>query len=126
MRNRRFQIEQLRLHLPFAGYVVSVARDFGKARMGLDDDFGRPKWPAEQWRWHGDTMLCLDHDWHERALAADGATVRVRVVHPGDRDLAGELRLWSDASPRDEVRAPVATGVRRWRSEPVAVLRGLA
>jgi hypothetical protein len=119
MRNRRFQIEQLRLCLPFAGYVVSVARDFGKARMGLDDDFGQPKWSPEQWRWHGDTMLCLDHAWHERALAADRANVRVRVVQPGDRELEGELRVWSDASPRDEVRGAVAVGVRRWRSEPV-------
>ena len=41
LRNRKFQIEQLRLTLPEAGYVVSVARDFPKARMGLFDDLDR-------------------------------------------------------------------------------------
>ena len=46
LQNRKFQIERLRLGLPFAGYVVSVARDFRKARMGLIDDLDRPKWSA--------------------------------------------------------------------------------
>ncbi len=63
---RKYQIETLRATLPDAGYVVSVARDFAKARMGLWDDLGRPKWPlsknsgvGDAWSWHGDTMLSL-------------------------------------------------------------------
>jgi hypothetical protein len=107
MRNRKFQIEQLRLGIPDAGYVVSVARDFAKARMGLDDDLGHPKWPASAWSWHGDTMLCLDHSWHERGFAADGARARIRIAHHGHETLRGELRLSSDAVPGDETRVPV-------------------
>src|SRR5262249_19826372 len=34
LRTRKFQIERLRATLPDAGYVVSVARDIPKARMG--------------------------------------------------------------------------------------------
>lgn len=104
MRNRKFQIEQLRMRMPDAGYVVSVARDFAKARMGLDDDLDQPKWPAAAWQWHGDTMLCLDQAWHGRAVTD---SVRVRVAHQGRGPLRGTLRLWSDAVRRDEVRVPL-------------------
>jgi hypothetical protein len=96
LRNRKFQIEQLRMALPDAGYVVSVARDFGKARMGLVDDLDRAKWPASAWSWHGDTMLCLDLPWHGRALGAASAAPAVRVAHSGRGPLRGELRLWTD------------------------------
>lgn len=108
LRNRKFQIELLRLRLPDAGYVVSVARDIGKARMGLFDVFDQPKWSPAAWRWHGDTMLCLDHAWHGRALPPRDPLVTVRVSHFGQGPLLGELRLWSDAPDRDEVRVPVA------------------
>lgn len=108
MRNRQFQIEQLRLLMPEAGYVVSVARDFAKARMGLDDDLGRPKWPPQAWRWHGDTMLCLDLPWHGRALAADAAPPAVRIAHSGAGPLQGTLRLWTDTLPQQRREGPVA------------------
>ncbi|MCU0865054.1 MAG: hypothetical protein MUC36_14790 [Planctomycetes bacterium] len=96
MQNRRFQIEQLRLRMPEAGYVVSVARDFAKARMGLDDDLGQPKWTPAEWSWHGDTMLCLDLPWHGRALGPDAEPPAVRVVHSGRGPLRGTLKLWTD------------------------------
>ncbi|MFY9341867.1 MAG: sugar-binding domain-containing protein [Planctomycetota bacterium] len=93
MRNRKFQIEQLRLHLPHAGYVVSVARDFAKARMGLVDDLDRPKWQPRDWAWHGDTMLCLDAGWDERSVGALANTRHVRIAHFGAAPLTGELVL---------------------------------
>lgn len=104
LRNRQHQIEQLRLRLPFAGYVVSVARDFGKARMGLYDDLDQPKWHAREFAWHGDTMLCLDLPWHGHALAPSATHVPVRLSHFGRGPLRGELTLQSDQDG-----APLAT-----------------
>lgn len=65
---RKYQIETLRATLPDAGYVVSVARDFAKARMGLYDDFGRFKWDGSEWDWHGDVMLSLRTEGERRAF----------------------------------------------------------
>jgi hypothetical protein len=79
MRTRRYQIERLRLAIPDAGYVVSVARDFAKARMGLYDDFDRLKWSAEQWSWHRDTMLCLDTPGDARAFVTCDVPVDIGV-----------------------------------------------
>lgn len=104
LRNRQHQIEQLRLRLPFAGYVVSVARDFGKARMGLFDDLDQPKWHARDFAWHGDTMLCLDLPWHGHALPPTATHVPVRISHFGHGPLRGELVLRSD-----DDGAPAAT-----------------
>lgn len=100
LRNRRFQIEQLRLKIPEAGYVVSVARDFPKARMGLLDDLNRPKWHADNWQWHRDTMLCLAYG-NQRAIGpGDGAAVSIAVSHFGTGPLTGKLRAWQVGSPR--------------------------
>ena len=79
MRTRRYQIERLRMAIPDAGYVVSVARDFGKARMGLFDDFDRMKWSAGEWSWHRDTMLCLDTPDDARAFVTGRAPVDLGV-----------------------------------------------
>ncbi|MCB9878517.1 MAG: hypothetical protein H6835_13045 [Planctomycetes bacterium] len=95
LQSRKFQIEQLRLTIPDAGYVVSVARDIPKCRMGLYDDLDRPKWAAEDWAWHGDTMLCLDLPFDRRALAP-GQTVQVRIAHRGFSALKGTLTLRAD------------------------------
>ncbi len=92
LQNRKYQIERLRLTIPDAGYVMSVARDFGKARMGLWDDLDRPKWSAADFAWQSDTMLCLDLD--HRGRAQPGAIrVPVRVSHLGQGPLRGSLRL---------------------------------
>lgn len=104
LRNRKYQIEQLRLVIPDAGYVVSVARDFGKARMGLWDDFDRPKWSERDWAFQRDTMLCLDLP-HDRRAQADGLRAPVRVSHYGSRPLRGELHLRADTVPPVELRA---------------------
>jgi len=116
MRNRKFQIEQLRLRLPDAGYVVSVARDFGKARMGLIDDLDQPKWPASDWSWHGGHVMCLDAAWHERGVAwsAGRRAVRIATTVPLD----GELRLhFGDPNTAHLWPVKVTTGV----SEPFVV-----
>lgn len=91
MQNRRFQIEQLRLTIPDAGYVVSVARDFPKARMGLLDDLGRAKWTDEDWGWQRDTMLVLDHATSRTVGTGDGVKVDVAVSHYGEGALTGKL-----------------------------------
>ncbi|MSR37927.1 MAG: hypothetical protein EXS02_03710 [Planctomycetes bacterium] len=82
MRTRRYQIERLRMQIPDAGYVVSVARDFPKARMGLIDDLGRPKWDAAAWQWQGDDMLCLDTMDDARAFVVGqtGQPIHARLV----------------------------------------------
>ncbi len=106
MRNRKFQIEQLRQSIPDAGYVVSVARDFGKARMGFYDDQDELKWNADDWVWHRDTMICLVGG-PSRVTGTDFAdAVGVRVSHFGTEPLRGELRLWCADPPR-EVRVPL-------------------
>jgi hypothetical protein len=93
MRNRKYQIERLRLAIPDAGYVVSVMRDFTLARMGLYDDLGGPKWSEADWAWHGDTMLCLDTEGDARALPASACEVAVRVSHFGRGRCSGRLTL---------------------------------
>jgi hypothetical protein len=51
---RKYQIEAFRREVPDGGYVVSVLRDFPLASMGLLDFNDQPKWPTEDWAWHGD------------------------------------------------------------------------
>lgn len=97
--NRRFQVEQLRLKIPEAGYVVSVARDFSKARMGLLDDLDRPKWSASDWQWQRDTMLCLDHGISRTVAPGDGARVSVSLAHFGAGTLTGKLRVQQVGEP---------------------------
>ena len=60
MAMRRAQVETLRATLPYAGYVMSVASDFPKARMGLFEEDGSPKWSARDFAWQRDRMLALD------------------------------------------------------------------
>lgn len=112
MRNRKFQIEQLRTTIPDAGYVVSVARDFAKARMGLYDDLDRQKWSADDWAWHGDTMLCLQTGVHGLASRAigpgDDAGVVVRIAHFGAEKLRGRLRVWCEDVEGASVAEPVS------------------
>jgi len=81
MRTRRYQIERLRATIPQAGYVVSVARDFGKARMGLYDDFDRLKWSGRDWAWHGQDMLCLDGSARAFVVGDQPVLPTVRAVH---------------------------------------------
>lgn len=108
--NRRYQIERLRLQLPDTGYVVSVARDFTKARMGLYDDHDQLKWSAADWNWHRDTMLCLDLPPARRTIERDAAGQQyaaVRISHYGAAPLRGTLRLWTQTLQPHEVTVPV-------------------
>lgn len=85
LRTRRYQIERLRLSLPEAGYVVSVARDFPKARMGLYDDFDQLKWSADDWAFQRDAMLCLDTPGDRRAFVVKEhapTVLQARLVAP--------------------------------------------
>lgn len=98
MRNRKFQIEQLRLRIPEAGYTVSAARDFANARTGLFDDLDRPKFTEHQWRWQRDTMLCLDLDWDQRDVVENQGVVPIRISHYGHEQLKGELKIWCEGT----------------------------
>ena len=123
LRNRKYQCERMRLSIPDGGYVLSVIRDFPKARMGFFDDLDRLKWSAGEWAWHRDTMLCLDTEGDRRAfLASEAVELPVRVSHFGRGPLRGPLELTLEgpgvaASARAEVRA--APG----QVHPGAVLR---
>lgn len=110
LRNRKYQIERLRMDLPRAGYVMAVHRDFTKARMGFWDDLDRPKWTAEEWAWHGDSMLCLDVPGDRRAFVGGGdLAFAVRLAHAGHRSFRGELEL--------ELHLGSGEPIRRWRRE---------
>ncbi len=56
---RKYQMEAFRREVPFGGYVVSVIRDIPFCGMGLVDFLEQDKQAADQWNWHGDTMLLL-------------------------------------------------------------------
>ena len=97
LRNRKYQVERLRLSIPDAGYTLSVIRDFSKARMGFFDDFGDLKWTAADWAWHRDTLIGLDLRGDEgrdrRALLPGPRSIPTRIAHFGRGALRGELSL---------------------------------
>lgn len=99
LRNRKYQVERLRLSFPDAGYTLSVIRDFTKARMGFFDDLDRLKWSPQQWEWHRDTLIGLDlrgsvdERRDSRALTPGACSIPVRVAHYGRNALAGRLTL---------------------------------
>lgn len=93
LRNRKYQIERLRMSFPEAGYTLSVVRDFTKARMGFFDDFDRPKWGPEAFAFHRDTMIGLDVPDDRRSFLPGPAAFPLRVAHHGRGDLAGRLTL---------------------------------
>ncbi|MCC6784117.1 MAG: hypothetical protein IT457_14840 [Planctomycetes bacterium] len=120
LRNRKYQIERLRLAIPDAGYTISVVRDFTKARMGLFDDFGQAKWRAADWDWHRDTLIGLDLAHDRRALLPGAATLRFRVSHAGRGPLTGSLRVAVEG-----LDAPIAATLDGVRAEPGTVSEAL-
>ena len=86
---RKYQVETYRREVPFGGYVVSVIRDMPLCSMGLIDFLGKPKWSAEQWQWHGDTMLLLATPSDRRSFFG-GEVLRadLKISHFG----SGEIR----------------------------------
>jgi hypothetical protein len=88
---RKYQIETFRREVPNGGYVVSVIRDFPFAGMGLLDTFGKPKWDAEQWAWHGDTTLILKTKNDRRSFRmSEPFEAELLVSHFGEKPLKGE------------------------------------
>ncbi len=61
-RVRKFQIEFLRRTLPGTGYAMNVMRDIAATPLGFFTIDGRPKFRAEDWQWHADTMILCDLD----------------------------------------------------------------
>ncbi len=131
MNQRKDQIETFRRMIPDGGYVVSVARDFSKAEMGLADHANRWKWSPADWVWHGDTMLVLGAETKRSVFSEVPADVDLFVAHHGPADLrAGRARWTFDGSggeiehptiPRGAVRriGTISLHARR-TSEPTA------
>lgn len=67
---RKYQVEALRREIPYAGYVISVIRDFSTAAMGLLGYAGQPKWDRSDWAWQGDTMCLLQTENDRRSYFA--------------------------------------------------------
>ncbi len=76
---RKYQIEAYRREVPFGGYVVSVIRDIPSCSMGLIDHFGQPKWSADQWNWHGNTMLLCQTE-NDRRSFTSGETFHAELA----------------------------------------------
>jgi hypothetical protein len=99
---RKYQVETFRREIPDGGYVVSVHRDFPLAGMGLVDYLGRPKWPADDWSWHGPTTLVLTTPGDRRALA------RSAVQTTGQTPFRVQAAYEGGSSP-DDTPSPVLT-----------------
>lgn len=115
---RRYQIETYRREVPEGGYVVSVARDFPLAAMGLLDFDDQPKWSEADWAWHRETMLLLATPGDRRAFENrpdwDGA-VSVRLSRPGAAatpDPAIETNVEGPAGPQPDPSTPRRVTVR--------------
>ncbi|MCB9880697.1 MAG: hypothetical protein H6832_10230 [Planctomycetes bacterium] len=117
MRLRKYEIEAFRRVLPTAGYVVSVMRDFPRARMGFFDDCGAPKWTSDDFAWHGASMLVLDDPRAVRSIAR-GEIERFRpVVRTA---VEGAVETLADVHAIDIVVEPSRDrGARSERLQPV-------
>lgn len=94
LNERKDQIEVFRAKQPDAGYVVSVARDFRLASMGLADAFDRWKWRRDEWAWHGDTMILLEPGTPRSLPSGGDASFEVYVAHYGSRPLPAATLRW--------------------------------
>ena len=80
---RKYQIETYRREVPYGGYVVSVIRDFPKAAMGLIDFENQPKNSADDWSFHGSSMLLLATPHDARSFFA-GQSVPLTFIAVSD------------------------------------------
>jgi len=124
---RKYQVEAFRREAPHGGYVISVIRDIPKASMGLIDFLDRPKWPARDWDWQGDTICLLETHEDCRSFEAGGRLRgSMRVSHFGvealdEAELAVTLAVEGGRDwPRSTQRA------RLPRLEPGSVFEGIA
>jgi hypothetical protein len=91
---RKDQIEGFRFLQPDGGYVVSVARDFRLASMGLADAFDRWKWSAEDWAFQGDTALLLPPRTPRAVLGGAEVALDLYVAHHGPKPLPAGTAFW--------------------------------
>jgi hypothetical protein len=104
LNERKDQIEVFRSMLPDAGYVVSVARDFRLASMGLADALDRWKWRTDEWAWHGDTMLLLEPRTPRGIEGGQLLELPIDVAHHGASPLPpGVLRYRFGDEARGEI-----------------------
>lgn len=95
LNQRKDQIEAFRAIVPDGGYVVSVARDFTLAEMGLYDDRGVWKWAPTDWSWHGDTMLVLGRGTPRSVTGGTAAVLPLVVAHHAETDLPPGRVHWT-------------------------------
>jgi len=108
---RKSEVETLRRGLPDAGYVMNAARDIPAAPLGFCDEAGRPKFRAEEWAWHRDTMLLAELP-RSSFRAGERARIPLQVSHFGAEPLRGRL-LASCAGRSAEFTADLPAGATR-------------
>jgi len=97
---RKDQIEAFRRQVPGGGYVVSVARDFNKAEMGLADHRGEHKWSIQDWAWHGETMIVPGRDSARAIESGEVLSLPLHAAHNGTGDLSpGSLQATWNGAP---------------------------
>ncbi len=106
LNERKDQIEQFRGIVPEGGYVVSVARDFRQAQMGLADHVNHWKWSPEDWRWHGATMLLLERDTARSLEAGATASLAIGIAHAGAEPLAAGALAWKFGEQEGAIVVP--------------------
>ncbi|HOW67860.1 MAG TPA: glycoside hydrolase family 2 TIM barrel-domain containing protein [Candidatus Paceibacterota bacterium] len=112
---RKFQVETLRREIPYAGYVISVLRDFPLATMGLLDYFDQPKWEPFAWSWQADTMVLLQTDNDRRCFfESESFHANIIVSHMGAAKIP-------DAQLTVEIQDPTNTRQTVTRASPEAI-----
>jgi hypothetical protein len=99
---RKYHIETFRREVPDGGYVVSVIRDFPLAAMGLVDYMGHDKWPADEWSWHGESILTLDTyaQKNERDCQRSQHDIIARIMPVGTVPKNAKWSIVADADDR--------------------------
>jgi hypothetical protein len=108
MNQRKDEIEAFRQLVPDGGYVVSVARDFTGASMGLNDPLDRPKWSPDEWSFQRPTTLALGADVPRAYASGSHATLPLFLSHFGSAPLRSADVSWSwrwPASAEDGARS---------------------
>jgi Glycosyl hydrolases family 2, sugar binding domain/Glycosyl hydrolases family 2, TIM barrel domain len=123
---RKFQIETYRREVPYGGYVVSVIRDFPFAGMGLLDFLNRPKWPADDWNWHRDTLLILRTESDRRSFTSgQRLNADILVSHFGQSPIQGGVLTTTVTfdSTQDPVGATIAKRNTTLVDQPAGTLQ---
>lgn len=101
---RKDQVEAFRLIVPDGGYVMSVARDFRTAQMGLADGAGRWKWqPVEMTSFQRDTVLALAPRTPRSFASGAKVALPLFAAHYGRSALPAGRAKWAAAGVAMEV-----------------------